>query len=208
MFPVAISVGTLDRLLKLPYMYYGPELPGVRFRGRPLPEWAVLAAALPLLWPLIDMAIMGASASHLTDRAFDGVGWAVAHMIGTWVSSSAIAGWCYRTLINTDRDAGWIVQTVWSETRRVAYAYGPLDKWAVYATGPLCVLALWALTTTDLPFPVDVAVAVTVTWPFGCWTVSAFQPAERAERFAIARALRRGPDATLALSGRTDVEAA
>lgn len=208
MFPVAISIGTYDRLLKLPYTWYGPEMPWIRFRGRPLPEWAVLVCALPVLWPILDVAILVAQATHLTDRTFDGAGWGVSHIAGTWFLSSALAGWCYRHLINTDRDAGWLVQTIWSETVRVATTYGPLDKAAVYVTAPLWALAAWAFTTTNLPLPVDLVAAAACTWPFGCWAVSAWQPAERAERLAVARALRRGPSASVTLTGRTHVEAA
>lgn len=208
MLPVAISVGTYDRLLKLPYTWYGPEMPYVRFRGRPLPEWAVLVVALPALWPVLDVVIMVGAATHLAGNAFTGVGWGIAHIAGTWIAASSLAGWCYRHLINADRDAGWIVQTIWSETTRVVSAYGPLDMVAVYATAPLWLLAAWALTTTNLPLPVDLALATAVTWPFGCWIVAAFQPAARAERLATARALRRGPTATLILTGSTDAEAA
>jgi hypothetical protein len=207
MLPVAVSFGTYDRLLKLPYTWYGPELPWVRFRGRPLPEWAVLVVALPVLWPVIDTAIMVAASTHLTDRMFDGVGWGVAHIAATWFVASWVAGLCYRHLINTDRDAGWIVHTVWSETVRVVAAYGPLDMWAVAATGPLWALATWALATTDLPLPVDLVAAGLATWPFGCWAVAAFQPAARAESFAVARGLRRGPNATVTLSGRNHAQA-
>jgi hypothetical protein len=207
MFPVAISVGTYDRLLKLPYTWYGPELPWIRFRGRPLPEWAVLVTALPILWPILDVTIAVGSLTGWP--AFRGAGWAIVHIAGTWLAASGIAGWVYRNLINTDRDAGWLAQTIWSETKRAAYAYGPLDTAAVYASAPLFAVVTWALTTTDWPLPLDLVLAAAATWPFGCWAISAFQPPERAERLAGERALRRGSAATIHMTGRpADVEAA
>lgn len=208
MFPVAISVGTHDRILKLPYIWYGPELPWIRFRGRPLSEWTALLVALPIMWPTLDAVIWLASVSHLMGRTFEGVGWAVVHIGGTWLASSALAGLFYRRLINTDRDGAWIAQTAWFEIHRVAYAYGPIDRGAVYATAPLWLLLAWALTTTNLPFPVDLVVAAALTWPVGCWTASKFQSPLRAMRLANERALRRGPTATVHLTGRTDLEAA
>lgn len=208
MFPVAISVGTYDRLLKLPYIYYGPELPGIRFRGRPLAEWTVLVIALPILWPLTDLAIWIVDASHFAGRSFEGVLWAVAHIGATWIAASAIAGYFYRNLINTDRDIGWILQTARNETLRVAAAYGPLDPLTLAAGAPIAAAATWAASTTNLPLPVDLAVAAALGWPAGCALVAAVQAPARAQRLATERALRRGPTATLTLTGSPDAEAA
>jgi hypothetical protein len=202
--PVAISIGTYDRILSLPYVYHGPviDLPffpvQLRFRGRPLHEWTMLAAALPVLWILTDLVFGVLAVFRL--QLLAGLAYGIVHVAVTWVAASYLASYGYRKFISTDESFAYLAATAWTEAKRIGWARGPIDWWVAAAGFPLWFLVEWALSTAihvNELFLMGAAAAI--VRPVVLRLVHAFEPPERARRRAIDRAHRRA--ATLILSG-------
>jgi hypothetical protein len=202
--PVAISIGTYDRILSLPYIYHGPviDLPffpiQLRFRGRPLHEWTMLLALLPVLWILTDLALGVLAVLQL--KSLTGITYGIVHAAVTWVAASYLASFGYRKFISTDESFVFLALTAWTEAKRIGWARGPLDWWVLAAGIPLWFLVEWALSTAIHINELLLMVAATaIVRPVVLRLVHAFEPPERARRRAIDRAHRRA--ATITVSG-------
>lgn len=204
--PLAIVAETDDRVLRLPYVWHGPviDLPWspikLQFRGRPLPEWVMLAAALVVYWQAVDVAL--AVADAVTGGSLGGgAQWAITHSAAAWTLSSQTAGFVWRRAVNSDRSVAYLAVTVKGELGRWLWSHGPIDR-AVVAAG---FLPWWAvnraLGAVPLPRPaLWVIAAVVVCWP-ARRLVAAFEPPERALAHKIARAQRRHPATVIIAEG-------
>jgi hypothetical protein len=203
-FPFAITIGTYDRILSLPYVYHGPviDLPflpfKLQFRGRPLHEWAILSLLVPLFWVVFDL-ILGVPAA-LGLASLQGLGYGMAHIGITWITGSYLAGLAYRKLINSDESFAYFAVTAFTEARRIAWARGPIDWWVAIGGSVAWFFVEWALSTAiHINELVLMAIAAALVRPVALRLVHAFEPPDRARKRTLARAHRRG--ATIAATG-------
>lgn len=211
--PVAISIGTYDRILSLPYIYHGPviDLPflpiQLQFRGRPLHEWAMLTVIFPVLWLATDI-VLGVLAAFRVE-AVSGVAYAMAHVVIAWCASSYLASLGYRKLITTDESLAYLATTAWTEARRVGWARGPID-WAVTGIGiPSWYFVEWALSAAiHINEIVLMVAAIAIVRPVALRLVHAFEPPTRARQRALDRAHRRAAPVTVAAHGELCVQVA
>lgn len=206
--PVAISIGTYDRILSLPYIYHGPviDLPffpvQLRFRGRPLHEWAMMFILLPVFWVATDLVFNALTVFRL--EALTGLAYGMAHVAATWMAASYLASYGYRKLISTDESFAYLATTAWTEARRIGWARGPIDWWVLLGGVPLWFLVEWALSTAiHVNELLLMAVAAFIVRPVAIRCVHAFEPPARARRRSIDRAHRRATTITVTGEPRT-----
>lgn len=201
------TVATHDKILGLAYIYHGPviDVPWLpwelRFRGRPLPEWAALAAALPVMWVVVDAIMVALDATGLSAGSFESHAWAVAHAVGTWVAASQIASFVYRHLVNTDRSLRYLWVTAHSEAKRLLWARGPIDPAVIAAGAPLWLVVVRGLGATPLPYLAAWPLAALIAVPAARALVAAFEPPERARARIVTRAHRRSSNAAVTVGG-------
>lgn len=210
-FPVAVSIGTYDRILSLPYMYYGPviDLPflpwKVQFRGRPLHEWLALILLVPVAWAVLDVGLAVVAVTPASPT-LQGIDWAIVHIAGTWTAASWLAGIGYRRFINHDETFMYLATTAWTEAVRVAWARGPIDRVVAVISAALWLLITQALAVTPLPWLVAWPAAFAAARALALWVVHTFETPVRARDRALKRAHRRAHNTLIAVNGEPRVE--
>lgn len=203
-----LSIVPDDPILRIPYLYYGPviDVPWLpfklQFRGRPLPEWFVLAAAMFVLWHVTDLLLTLIDTVGLDKGLLDADNhtpvWALVHIAASWLAASQTANLVYRKVINTDRSLSYLAATTVNELQRWWWSRGPVDRAVFGAAIPPWVFVNRALAPwLPLPGVARYVLAAFIVTPFARALVARFQSPERAREFIVARAYRRNPNLTL-----------